>query len=85
MIEGYRILVEAAYPEELLLRLDAPAPGIAHMFAMDMGEQVLLSIRIHLFGSTAAGVVVREEPAWQAWLGEAFPGEQIPSDTCAEA
>ena len=74
---------EAAYPEELLLRLDAPAPGIAHMFAMDMGEQVLLSIRFYLYGSTAAGVVVREEPAWQAWLGETFPGKQIPSDTCA--
>ncbi len=29
---------EAAYPEELLLRLDAAAPGIAHMFAMDIGE-----------------------------------------------
>ena len=76
---------EEAYQEEMLLRLDAPAPGIAHMFAMDMGEQVLLSIRLHLYGSTAAGVVVREEPAWQAWLGERFPGKQIPSDTCAEA
>jgi len=76
---------EAAHPEELLFRLDAPAPGIAHMFAMDMGEQVVVSIRFYLFGSTAADVVVRQEPAWQAWLGETFPGEQIPPDTCAEA
>ena len=59
-------------------RSDAPAPGVAHMFAMDMGEQVLVSIRIHLYGSTAAGVVVREEPAWQAWLGETFSSEQSP-------
>lgn len=76
---------EEAYPEEMLLRLDSPAPGIAHMFAMDMGEQVLVSIRIHLYGSTAADVGAREEPAWQAWLGKTFPGKQIPSDTCAEA
>jgi hypothetical protein len=27
----------ADYPEELFLRLDEPAPGIAHLFAMDMG------------------------------------------------
>ena len=73
---------EEAYQEEMLLRLDAPAPGIAHMFAMDMGEQVLLSMRFHLYGSTAAGVAAREEPAWQAWLGETFPGRQ-PSDTGA--
>ncbi len=38
-----------------------------------MGEQVLLSIRVHLYGSTAGSVAAREEPAWQAWLGETFP------------
>lgn len=75
---------EPAHPEELLLRLDAPGPGIAHLFAIDMGEQVLLSIRFYLYGSAAAGVVMREEPAWQAWLGRAFPGEPSPSEgACA--
>ncbi len=49
--------------------------------APNMGEQVLLSIRLYLYGSNAADVVAREQPVWQAWLGEAFPSEQIPSDT----
>ena len=45
---------DEAHKVELLLRLEAPAPGIAHMFAMDMGEQVLVSIRLHLYGNGAA-------------------------------
>ena len=45
---------EEAYPEELLLRLDEPAPGIAHLFAMPMGGQVLLSIRLYLYGNKAS-------------------------------
>lgn len=63
------------YPEELLLRLDEPAPGFAHLFAMDMGEQVLLAIRLHFFGDTAEQVRAREETVWQAWLAKRFPGE----------
>ena len=64
---------EAAYPEELLLRLDRPAPGIGHLFAMEMGEQVLLSLRFYLYGDTASGVRTRDEPVWQAWIGKQFP------------
>lgn len=64
---------EEAYPEELLLRLDEPAPGTAHFFAMEMGGQVYLSVRIYLYGEQAASVVARDEPLWQAWMGERFP------------
>ena len=42
-----------AFPE-LLLRLDQPAPGIAHMFGMPMGNQVMLSIRLYLYGDQGA-------------------------------
>jgi len=63
---------EGEYPEELLLRLDEPAPGIAHFFAMPMGGQVFLSIRFYLYGDRAAAVAAREEPVWQSWLGERF-------------
>lgn len=59
--------------QELLVRLDTPAPGAAHFFPMDMGEQVFLSVRFYLYGEGAAAVVAREEPGWQAWLGEHFP------------
>jgi uncharacterized protein YndB with AHSA1/START domain len=64
---------EEAYPEELLLRLDEPAPGLAHLFAMSMGGQVYLSMRCYLYGDQAAGVVARDEPLWQAWMKERFP------------
>ncbi|MBL8816401.1 MAG: SRPBCC domain-containing protein [Planctomyces sp.] len=64
---------ESAYPEELLLRLDAPTHGIAHLFAMPMGGQVLLSIRFFLYGPEAAAVAAQVEPSWQAWIAHNFP------------
>lgn len=63
---------EADYPE-LLLRLEQPAPGIAHLFPLPMGGHVYLSLRFFLFGDTAADVVARAEPLWQAWMAEKFP------------
>jgi hypothetical protein len=62
----------AEHPE-LLLRLDAPAPGIAHLFALPMGGQVYLPIRLYLFGDQPAAAAAREEPAWQAWMARHFP------------
>jgi uncharacterized protein YndB with AHSA1/START domain len=60
------------YPEELLLRLDRPAPGLAHLFALPMGGQVYLPIRIFLYGDRAAAAAARAEPTWQAWTSEHF-------------
>lgn len=61
------------YPEELLLRLDEPAPGLAHLFAMPMGGQVCVAIRIYLYGARASAAVARDEPLWQAWINKHFP------------
>lgn len=69
-------LVERAGPPEypeLLLRLDEPAPGIAHFFAMPMGGQVCVPARIYLYGPQASATVARDEPQWQAWMNERFP------------
>lgn len=66
------------HPEELLLRLDQPEPGIAHLFAMPMGGQVFLSIRLFLYGDAAPATIAREEPVWQAWLSEKFPAPPMP-------
>src|SRR5262249_26960862 len=63
---------EEAYPE-LLLRLDEPAPGIAHLFAMPMGGQVLLSIRFYLYGQQASAVAAEVGPSWHAWVNQHFP------------
>jgi len=58
---------------ELLLRLDTPAPGIAHLFAMAMGGQAYLPVRLYLFGDEPAAIAAREEPGWQAWMARHFP------------
>jgi len=62
----------AEYPE-LLVRLDEPAPGLAHLFALPMGGQVFLPIRLYLYGDRAPAAVARAEPRWQAWVGEHLP------------
>ena len=41
---------QPAWPEELLLRLDEPAPGIAHLVPHPMGGQVYLTIRFFFYG-----------------------------------
>jgi uncharacterized protein YndB with AHSA1/START domain len=73
---------EGEYPEELLLRLDEPAPGIAHLFAMPMGGQVYLSVRFYLYGDQAAAVAAREEPRWQAWMNDHFAAVDPASAAC---
>lgn len=69
------VVERAAHLEhpELLMRLDAPAPGIAHAFAMPMGGQVLLPMRLYLYGDAAGDVVARDEAAWKRWMRERFP------------
>jgi uncharacterized protein YndB with AHSA1/START domain len=61
------------HPQGLILRLDEPAPGIASLFALAMGEQVLLVIDFYLYGEKAAAAAARDEPAWQAWISQRFP------------
>ena len=59
------------YPE-IVLRLDRPTRGIAHLFALPMGGQIFLPVRFYLYGEEAALAVAAEEPAWQAWIAERF-------------
>jgi uncharacterized protein YndB with AHSA1/START domain len=58
---------------ELMLRLEQPSPGIAHLSAMPMGGQVCLYVCLYLYGADARGIVAREQPVWQAWLDRLFP------------
>ncbi|MCC6984627.1 MAG: SRPBCC domain-containing protein [Bauldia sp.] len=75
-------VVETANPPEhpaLLLRLDRPAPALAHFFAMPMGGQVLLPVRFYLYGPAAADLAPGIEKTWQAWLDQRFPPAPPPS------
>lgn len=60
------------YPE-LLLRLTAPGPGLAHFFAMAMGGNVCVPVRFYFYGADAGIVLARNEPEWQTWMNTTFP------------
>ncbi|MEM7199794.1 MAG: SRPBCC domain-containing protein [Planctomycetota bacterium] len=63
----------AAQREDLLLRVDEPNPGVAHAFAMNLGGQTLLSLRIIFYGDQAAAAAAEHEPKWSQWLAGLFP------------
>jgi uncharacterized protein YndB with AHSA1/START domain len=58
---------------ELLLRLERPAPGLAHLFVLPMGGQVMVSVRFYLYGEQGAGAAGPTEREWTGWLAEKFP------------
>lgn len=57
---------------ELLLRLERPAPGLAHVFVMPMGAQTMVSVRFFLYGDEGARVAPDARQAWSDWLTERF-------------
>lgn len=56
-----------------LLRLEEPAPGVASLFALPMGEQVFLVIDFFFYGDGAAAAAAQAKPLWTAWMSERFP------------
>lgn len=62
----------AGHPCQALVRLDEPASGIAHLFAMTMGGVTVLSIRFYLYGDRAAAIAASAEPNWREWLNRNF-------------
>jgi uncharacterized protein YndB with AHSA1/START domain len=66
---------EGDHPE-LLLRLEEPAPGVAHLLGISMGGLMCLSMRLFFYGDRAAAAVSRDEPVWQAWMNEHFPAPE---------
>jgi len=73
---------ERGHPHQLLLRLDEPTPGIAHLFALSMGGQVFVSIRFYLCGDRAPAAALRGEPLWHAWMNERFPPAGDTTSVC---
>jgi uncharacterized protein YndB with AHSA1/START domain len=54
----------------ILIRMNAPAPGIAVLTACEMGDHVMLGLSSYFYGDKAAEVVSRDEPGWQGWMKE---------------
>lgn len=65
-------IVETAGESELLVRLDKPAPGLAHLTAYAMSGKVYLTARFYLYGDGAASAAASAQAAWQAWIAERF-------------
>jgi uncharacterized protein YndB with AHSA1/START domain len=66
---------DEAHPELLLLRLDRPAPGLAHLFVMPMGGPIMVSIRFYLYGDQGTAAAAQAERDWTNWLARQFPQE----------
>jgi uncharacterized protein YndB with AHSA1/START domain len=60
-------------PNDILVRLDQPGPGVAAFGSVDMGEQCSVGMNVYLYGDEAASTALRETPLWQAWARERFP------------
>jgi len=63
----------APHAEEVLMRTEEPMAGLAHGFALKMGEKTYVSLRLYLYGDSAAESAERFEPSWSAWMNDRFP------------
>lgn len=61
------------HPHQVLMRLDAPAPGIAHLFTMPMGGMVVVCLSMYLYGEDSPAQAAANEPVWHQWFGGLFP------------
>jgi uncharacterized protein YndB with AHSA1/START domain len=61
-------------PNDALLRLDAPGPGIVALgTATYPGGARMVAMNLYAYGEQAAATVARETPRWQAFLQQRFP------------
>jgi hypothetical protein len=56
----------------MILRLEKPAPALAHFFTMPIGGPVMLPVRFYLYGSEGESLAQHLEAEWQAWLAARF-------------
>ena len=70
-------LGKGMHSNTVLLRLDTPAPGSAYAGAFSCGGMIMVCLSVYLYGDKAKAAVERDEPIWQAWIGEQFPMPQM--------
>jgi uncharacterized protein YndB with AHSA1/START domain len=58
---------------ELTMRFDRPATGVAMLGTYTWGGRVNVSLSLYFYGEEAARIASREEPAWKAWMARHFP------------
>jgi uncharacterized protein YndB with AHSA1/START domain len=65
---------EGPHPNQLFLRLDRPVPGLAHLFILKMGPQVMAVTQLYFYGDGAPGAAAELKPVWREWLTAAAEG-----------
>lgn len=68
-------VVDVIDPQELLLRIDRPGDGLAHLFAMKMSGQAMVYARFFFFGPDASATARDAETRWKAWLDGRLAGD----------
>jgi uncharacterized protein YndB with AHSA1/START domain len=59
----------------LMMRLEAPAPGVALVGTYVAGPRVNVSVSLYFYGDDADARATTSEQKWRVWLGERFsPG-----------
>jgi uncharacterized protein YndB with AHSA1/START domain len=56
-----------------IIRLDAPAPGLAWIGAGFHGGAAMALAHVNFFGEDRDAVEAREQPIWESWLQRTFP------------
>lgn len=64
-------------PNDALLRLDKPGPGVAALGAFNCGGPSMVALGFYLYGDQAAATVARKTPLWQAWFQRRFTTPQM--------
>jgi uncharacterized protein YndB with AHSA1/START domain len=77
--------VETKHHNELMLRVDDPAPGVVFVFAFEYLERVYTTLHAYLFGDEGARVAAGEEPRWRGWMDRRFPSAEAVSESGAPA
>jgi uncharacterized protein YndB with AHSA1/START domain len=60
-------------PNDALLRLDKPGPGVVALGTFNMGGPTMVAMNFYMYGDQAAGTIAHEKPVWDTWFQKRFP------------
>jgi hypothetical protein len=61
----------------LVLRMEAPAPGVAIVGTFATGKLVTLGVSLYFYGGDAAERATASEQKWQSWIADRFAATEV--------
>ncbi len=61
----------------ILMRLDAPAPGVAIIGTYDATPVINVSVTLYFYGDDAATHATASEEKWRRWLNQSFASQEL--------